>query len=91
MVKRGGGPFGPVVMVAFLFAFLVFAIVFAGNIFGSTEEATNVTNMTNSSREAYNATTGLVQTGMTLFDVMAIILVVGCVVGGAAFLIKAVR
>jgi len=88
---RKGSMFGPVIIIGFLFVFLVVAIMFSSQIFGSTEAAMNVTNMTNESRDAYNATTGLVQTGMTIFDVMAILVVISGVIFGGFILSRAVR
>lgn len=88
---RKGSMFGPVIIIGFLFVFLVVAIMFSSQIFGSTEAAMNVTNMTNETRSAYNATTGLVQTGLTIFDVMAILVVLAGVIFGGFMLVRAVR
>lgn len=86
---RKGSMFGPVIIIGFLFVFLVVAIMFSSQIFGSTEAAMNVTNMTNESRDAYNATTGLVQTGMMIFDVMAILVVLAGVIFGVFLVYRA--
>jgi ABC-type antimicrobial peptide transport system permease subunit len=83
--------FGPILIIGFLFVFFVVAIMFSGQIFGNTEAAMNVTNMSNESRDAYNATTGLVQTGMTIFDVMAILVVLAGVIFGVFLVYRAMR
>lgn len=90
-MARRSGMFGPILIIGILFVFFVVAIMFSGQIFGNTEAAMNLTNMSNETRDAYNATTGLVQTGMTIFDVMAILVVISGVIFGGFILSRAVR
>lgn len=82
---------GPLIGVAFLLVFLIVAIVFGTVIFSHAESAANVTNMTNETRQAYNASTTVVQYGFTGFSIIGLLLVTGLCIFGAVLLVKALR
>jgi len=82
--------FGPVIAVAAILLFVVVALGFSSLIFGSVDQSTNTSNMSADAAQAYNATTGIVQTGMTVWDVVMWLLVGGVIIGAGFFLVKMV-
>lgn len=84
---RRGGYWGPLVVIAILAVFFILAVTAITTIFGHTEAAVNVTNMTNETRENYNITVGMVQTGQITLNGLSYILMAAFVIFGAIGLI----
>ncbi len=84
------GNFGPVIVVGALILVIMIAVSFVNVIFAQSEVATNTTNMTNETREAYNTTTGMVQTGTTVFGVAGWLLIGGVVIFAGFMVFKMV-
>jgi poly-D-alanine transfer protein DltD len=74
------GTFGPVIVIAALVLVIMIAISFSNVIFANSDAATNTTNMTNETRQAYNTTTDLVQTGSTVFGVTGWLMIGGVLI-----------
>jgi len=79
---RRGNMFGPMVIFACLLAFVVMIITFMPMIFGEAEAAVNVTNMSNETHAAYNATSDIVQAGHESMYIVGLIIVAAFVVFG---------
>lgn len=90
-MKRSGPTGGILITGGFFLLIIVVAIVFTTLIFSEAEVAVNTTNLSADEYDDYNTTTGIVQTGLTVWEVVAILVVGGMLCGIALMLAKHAR